>query len=256
MGIAGTRASWHQKYESCPFIYVGGLPTAITEGDLLAMFEQYGIVVHINLVRDAETGKSRGFAFLKYRDPRSAVLAVDNFTGTEVGGRTLRVDHAEDYTMPEDGRPGTIDTTPPELKVDSSARMTIVTAEADDTNDVNADGDNDLAAEARREKAVLERLRAMRKKRAREERKQNRRRPDDSEQSRHTNGSDLGDSVEPEASPGSSNSHANHERMHRGVSISRIEKRRRKEEKEQRRTERARIREERRKRRADREEKR
>lgn len=45
------------------------------------------------MVRDKETGKSRGFAFLKYEDQRSTDLAVDNLTGTVVLGRTLRVDH-------------------------------------------------------------------------------------------------------------------------------------------------------------------
>jgi len=44
-------------------------------------------------VRDKETGKSRGFAFLKYEDQRSTDLAVDNLGGAVIMGRTLRVDH-------------------------------------------------------------------------------------------------------------------------------------------------------------------
>lgn len=51
--------------------------------------------------RDEETGKSRGFAFVKYEDARSCVLAVDNLTGTKVLGRTLRVDHVEKYRLPK-----------------------------------------------------------------------------------------------------------------------------------------------------------
>ena len=47
----------------------------------------------INLVRDKETGKSKGFAFLKYEDQRSTDLAVDNLGGATVGGRLLKVDH-------------------------------------------------------------------------------------------------------------------------------------------------------------------
>jgi RNA-binding motif X-linked protein 2 len=50
--------------------------------------------VHVNLVRDKETGKSKGFAFLKYEDQRSTDLAVDNLGGATVMGRLLRVDHA------------------------------------------------------------------------------------------------------------------------------------------------------------------
>jgi len=44
-------------------------------------------------VRDKETGKSKGFAFLKYEDQRSTDLAVDNLGGSTLMGRVLRVDH-------------------------------------------------------------------------------------------------------------------------------------------------------------------
>ena len=47
----------------------------------------------MNLVRDKDTGKSKGFAFLKYEDQRSTDLAVDNLGGATVMGRMLRVDH-------------------------------------------------------------------------------------------------------------------------------------------------------------------
>ncbi len=55
----------------------------------------------MNLVRDKKTGKSKGFAFLKYEDQRSTVLAVDNLTGSKVLGRTLRVDHVSHYKQPK-----------------------------------------------------------------------------------------------------------------------------------------------------------
>ena len=51
----------------------------------------------VNLPRDKETGKPRGFAFLMYEDQRSTVLAVDNLNGAKVLERTLRVDHVKDY---------------------------------------------------------------------------------------------------------------------------------------------------------------
>ena len=56
----------------------------------------------INLVRDDDTGKSRGFAFVKYEDSRSCILAVDNFAGTKVLGRSLRIDHCEKYRLPKE----------------------------------------------------------------------------------------------------------------------------------------------------------
>jgi RNA-binding motif X-linked protein 2 len=56
------------------------------------------------MVRDKESGKSKGFCFLKYDDQRSTVLAVDNFNGTNLLGRTLRVDHSRGYQQPKKKR--------------------------------------------------------------------------------------------------------------------------------------------------------
>ncbi|KAL4980473.1 hypothetical protein BDW66DRAFT_147413 [Aspergillus desertorum] len=86
-------ASWHADYRDTAYIYIGGLPFDLSEGDIVTIFSQYGEPVHVNLVRDKETGKSRGFAFLKYEDQRSTDLAVDNLGGATVLGRILRVDH-------------------------------------------------------------------------------------------------------------------------------------------------------------------
>ncbi|KAJ5908142.1 Nucleotide-binding alpha-beta plait [Penicillium taxi] len=86
-------ASWHADYRDTAYIYIGGLPFDLTEGDIVTIFSQYGEPVHINLARDKETGKSRGFAFLKYEDQRSTDLAVDNLGGATILGRMLRVDH-------------------------------------------------------------------------------------------------------------------------------------------------------------------
>ncbi|KAK4507560.1 hypothetical protein PRZ48_001295 [Zasmidium cellare] len=86
-------ASWHTDYRDTAYIYIGGLPFELSEGDILTIFSQYGNPVHINLVRDKDTGKSRGFCFLKYEDQRSCDLAVDNLSGAGVMGRVLSVDH-------------------------------------------------------------------------------------------------------------------------------------------------------------------
>src|ERR1700749_4501763 len=96
-------ASWHRDYEDTAFIYIGGLDERLTEGDIITIFSQYGEPVFLNLVRDKDTGKSRGFAFLKYEDQRSCDLAVDNLSGAQVLGRLLSVDHAR-YKMKEGER--------------------------------------------------------------------------------------------------------------------------------------------------------
>ncbi|KAJ3173197.1 RNA-binding motif protein, X-linked 2 [Geranomyces variabilis] len=90
-------ASWHAQYKDSAYVYVGGLPYQLTEGDLIAVFSQYGEIVDLNMVRDKQTGKSKGFAFVAYEDQQSTVLAVDNFNGTKMLGRMLRVDHVAQY---------------------------------------------------------------------------------------------------------------------------------------------------------------
>ena len=94
-------ASWHADYRDTAYVYVGGLPFDVSEGDIVTIFSQYGNPTHVNLIRDRETGKSKGFAFLKYEDQRSCDLAVDNLGGAEVLGRMLRVDHTR-YKKRED----------------------------------------------------------------------------------------------------------------------------------------------------------
>lgn len=80
----------------------GGLPLDLTEGDVLTVFSQYGNPVYVKLIRDRDTGKSKGYGFLKYADQRSTVLAVDNLNGVELLGRRIRVDHTEFELKHED----------------------------------------------------------------------------------------------------------------------------------------------------------
>lgn len=48
------------------------------------IIDRYGEIEKIKLMRDKESGKSKGFAFIEYLDQRSTVLAVDNFNGIKV----------------------------------------------------------------------------------------------------------------------------------------------------------------------------
>ncbi|CAG8487359.1 9748_t:CDS:2 [Gigaspora rosea] len=95
-------ASWHAQYKDSPYVFVANVPFDLTEGDLIAVFSQYGEILDIQLARDKSTGQSKGFAFLKYEDQRSTVLAVDNLNNIQLLGRTIRVDHASAET--KDGR--------------------------------------------------------------------------------------------------------------------------------------------------------
>lgn len=86
-------ASWHQEFADTNWIFVGGLPLRMTEGDLLVMFSQYGTVIDVQLARDRKTGKSKGFAFIEYEEHASTILAVDNFDGVKMMDRVLTVNH-------------------------------------------------------------------------------------------------------------------------------------------------------------------
>jgi RNA-binding motif X-linked protein 2 len=91
--VVPSNASWHTDYRDTAYIYVGGLNFDLSEGDIITIFSQYGEPVWIRLMRDKETGKSKGFCWLKYEDQRSCDLAVDNLGGATVMGKMLAVDH-------------------------------------------------------------------------------------------------------------------------------------------------------------------
>lgn len=156
LGLAGTSASWHQEHISSPTIYIGGLPPAHDEANILAMFEQYGTIVHLNLVRHIDSNKSKQFAFAMYADPRSAILAIDNLNAIQVNGFTLRVDHVDDYRVPEPA--DTFDTTPRSHTQSPSQKQ-------QPQSTVHLQPQSDEPGEHLREEAVMQRLRRLRKRR-------------------------------------------------------------------------------------------
>ncbi|KAG6036723.1 hypothetical protein E4U41_005544 [Claviceps citrina] len=101
-------ASWHVDYRDTAFVYFGGLPYELTEGDVITIFSQFGEPTFLKLARDKETGKSKGFGWLQYEDQRSTDLAVDNLGGADVGGRIISVDHAR-YKPRDDEDPAEFD---------------------------------------------------------------------------------------------------------------------------------------------------
>jgi RNA-binding motif X-linked protein 2 len=94
-GIFDVGQSFHGEFQNCPWIIVRNLSYDLSEGDLATMFEQYGTLTALELLRDKDTGISRGTAIMSYEDPRSAVLAVDNFNGVTLVGRQISVDHVD-----------------------------------------------------------------------------------------------------------------------------------------------------------------
>lgn len=76
-------------------IYVGNLPFSTTEGELRDMFTAYGTVHSASVITDRVTGRSRGFGFIEM-DDSDADQAINAVNGTEVGGRSLRVNEAHE----------------------------------------------------------------------------------------------------------------------------------------------------------------
>lgn len=74
-------------------LYVGNLPWAATDEDLARAFGQYAEVTSARVVRDRETGKSRGFGFVEVRDDQ-VQAAIAALNGAEWAGRPLTVNEA------------------------------------------------------------------------------------------------------------------------------------------------------------------
>ncbi|MHC1790269.1 RNA-binding protein [Desulfovibrio aerotolerans] len=76
-------------------LYVGNLSFSSTENDIRDHFSAYGEVLSVNLITDRETGRLRGFGFVEM-DDAGAAAAIQNLDGKELGGRTLKVNEAQD----------------------------------------------------------------------------------------------------------------------------------------------------------------
>ena len=77
-------------------IYIGNIPFTSTEEELRTVFERHGDVASVSVITDRETGRSRGFAFVEMDDASAADNAIRALDGSELGGRSIRVNEAED----------------------------------------------------------------------------------------------------------------------------------------------------------------
>jgi len=77
-------------------LYVGNLPFSATESDLRSLFQSHGPVASVNVIMDRETGRARGFAFVEMEQANDAANAMRALDGSDMDGRTLRVNEAQD----------------------------------------------------------------------------------------------------------------------------------------------------------------
>ena len=82
-------------------IYVGNLPYSMSDGELEALFVEFGQISSAKVIMDRDTGRSKGFGFVEMDDDAAAGQAIDGLNGKEVDGRPLRVNEAR----PREDRP-------------------------------------------------------------------------------------------------------------------------------------------------------
>ena len=87
-------------------LYVGNLPYETTETDLQALFEKAGQVASVNVMRDRDTGRGRGFAFVEMTSAAEADAAISQLDRQPYAGRNLTVNHAKPMTPRSGGGGG------------------------------------------------------------------------------------------------------------------------------------------------------
>ena len=75
-------------------IYVGNLSYETTEESLESAFAAFGSVRSVAVIRDRQTGRSKGFGFVEMDDDGEASAAIAGLNGSELDGRTLTVNEA------------------------------------------------------------------------------------------------------------------------------------------------------------------
>lgn len=77
-------------------LYVGNLDFEVTDDELTQVFNQCGQVSDAKVIRDRETGRSKGFGFVEMPNNDEAMHAIDRMNGFDLKGRPLIVDEAKE----------------------------------------------------------------------------------------------------------------------------------------------------------------
>ena len=75
-------------------IYVGNLSFEATEADVEQAFAEFGDVTSVNIVKDRDTGRSRGFGFVEMHDATAGRNAIDGLNDQRIAGRPVTVNEA------------------------------------------------------------------------------------------------------------------------------------------------------------------
>ena len=75
-------------------IYVGNLNYKVREADIQQVLEEYAPVSSVKLIKDRETGRSKGFGFVEMENEAAAKQAIEELNGAEFEGRIMVVKEA------------------------------------------------------------------------------------------------------------------------------------------------------------------
>ena len=87
-------------------IYAGNLSYEVTEEDLRLTFEQFGQVESATIIKDRDSGRSKGFGFVEMPSKAEGQSAIDDLNGKELKGKTLNVNEARPRTDSRGGKGG------------------------------------------------------------------------------------------------------------------------------------------------------
>jgi RNA recognition motif-containing protein len=76
-------------------IYIGNLDYDLQENELEQAFSEYGTVESVKIIKDKFTGRGRGFGFIEMPNEEEAEKAIEGLNGTELKGRTMKVNKAK-----------------------------------------------------------------------------------------------------------------------------------------------------------------
>jgi RNA recognition motif-containing protein len=82
-------------------LFVGGLPFSTTDEELGQLFSAHGTVASAAVIKDRDTGRSKGFGFVEFESDEEGKAAEKALNGSDVGGRSITVNEAR----PREERP-------------------------------------------------------------------------------------------------------------------------------------------------------
>lgn len=86
-----SKIGYFEKNSGSATIYVGNLSYEKSESEIKDLFETYGFVNYVKIVKDAQSQKSKGIAFVQMPNRKRATTAISTLNGTQVDGRTIKV---------------------------------------------------------------------------------------------------------------------------------------------------------------------